>query len=258
MPRIRLFHWDAVEARKRAGQLRSAGYVVAGGPFERDTLRLLSYRPPDAVVIDLSRLPSHGRDIAIAIRRYKSTRHVPLVFLEGEREKVARIRNVLPDAVFSNWRRFRSAVKQAITNVPSDPVVPRSNLAGYSDAPLQKKLGIKENSVVGLAGAPSDFESTLGKLPKGASLRRGMRARSDLVIWFVTSQASVKRRIKRMGELAGKDGLWIVWPKKASGMSTDLTQETVRKIGLAAGLVDYKICSIDAAWTGLRFTKRKS
>jgi CheY-like chemotaxis protein len=257
MPRVRLFHWDADEAKKKAGQLRNAGYVVSLGPFERDTLRQMKTKPPDAVIIDLSRLPSHGRDIAIAIRRYKRTRHVPLIFMDGEREKVDRIKCTLPDARYSSWRRFRSAVKQAIADSAADPVVPPSGLSGYAGTPLPKKLGIKENSLVGLAGAPNDFESTLGKLPRGASLRRRFRSRCDLIIWFVKSQDSLIRRIERMGNLAGKGGLWIAWPKKASGVSTDLTQAVVRKIGLAAGLVDYKVCAIDTTWTGLRFTKRK-
>jgi CheY-like chemotaxis protein len=253
-----LFHWDASEAKERAGRMRRAGHVVILGPFEKETLRQLRDKPPDAVVIDLSRLPSHGRDIAIAIRRYKSTRHVPLIFLDGESVKVARLKNILPDAVFSSWRRCRSAIKQAITGAPPNPVVPHSGMAGYSHTPLQKKLGIKENSIVGLVTAPSDFESTLGKLPQGTSLRRRIRTRCDLVIWFTKSRASLTGRIERMAELMGQGGLWIVWPKKASGVSTDLTQAVVRKIGLASGLVDYKICAVDSTWTGLRFTKRKS
>ena len=257
MPRVQLFHWDASVAKERAGQLRGAGHVVILRPFDKETLRHLRDKQPDAVVIDLSRLPSHGRDIAIAIRMYKGTRHVPLIFMDGELEKVAYIKKILPDAVYSSWRQWRSAVKQAITEAPPHPVVPHSGMAAYSHTPLQKKLGIKDNSIVGLVAAPSDFESTLGKLPQGTSLRRRVRTRCDLVIWFTKSRKSLTDRIERIAELTGKGGLWIVWPKKASGVSTDLTQAVVRKIGLASGLVDYKVCAVDSTWTGLRFTKRK-
>ena len=75
--------------------------------------------------------------------------------------------------------------------------------------------------------------------------------------WFTKSRKDLDSRIERLGTLAGKDGLWVVWPKKASGVKTDLTQAEVRRVGLASGLVDYKVCSVDATWTGLRFTRRK-
>ncbi|MGD8699278.1 MAG: hypothetical protein PVJ43_08315, partial [Gemmatimonadales bacterium] len=101
------------------------------------------------------------------------------------------------------------------------------------------------------------FEQTLGELPAGVVLRRQARGHCDLVVWFCKSQAELKRRVERLGELAGPGGLWIAWPKQASDISTDLTQAKVRATGLAAGLVDYKIAAIDATWSGLRFTRRR-
>lgn len=256
--RIRLIHWNAVEAKERAESLRAAGYDVVCEAFGPDGLRALRQELPAAVVIDLGRLPAQGRDVGLALRHAKATRHVPLVFVAGDPEKVARIQEHLPDAVYTTWNRIRASLKRAIANPPADPVVPESVFAGYSGTPLPKKLGIKENSVIILAGAPPGFEKTLGDLPAGVTLRRQARGRCDLLVWFSKSRKDLERRVNRMGALAGRSGLWIVWPKKASGIPTDLTQTVVRGIGLAAGLVDYKISAIDAIWTGLRFTRRKS
>jgi hypothetical protein len=132
-----------------------------------------------------------------------------------------------------------------------------SALAGYAGTPLPKKLGIKKGSKVALVNAPEGFEKTLGQLPAGVSLRRRAGSGNDLTIWFTRSRTDLERRIERLGAQVGEDGLWVVWPKKASGEKTDLTQAEVRRIGLASGLVDYKVCSVDETWTGLRFTRRR-
>jgi hypothetical protein len=170
---------------------------------------------------------------------------------------VAIVARLLPDAVYSSWRGIRGALARAIAAPPADPVVPASNLAGYSGTPLPRKLGIKPDATVILVGAPRDFARTLGELPAGASLRRRAAGRNDLVIWFVTSRRTLQRRIAALGALAGADGLWVCWPKRSSGVASDLTQNVVREVGLASGLVDYKICAVDATWSGLRFTRRR-
>ena len=194
----------------------------------------------------------------MSLRYSKSTRRVPLVFVGGDLKKVSQLKQQVPDATYTNWTGIHSSLKQAIASPPADPVVPDSVMAGYSGTPLPKKLGIKAGYVVALVGAPEGFERTLGALPEGVELRPGARGRPDLVIWFVNSQRDLRRRVKRLGELAGAGGLWIAWRKRASGAATDLTQASVRKAGLAAGLVDYKVCAIDERWSGLRFTRRKS
>jgi hypothetical protein len=122
-----------------------------------------------------------------------------------------------------------------------------------------KKLGIKANGIVALVNAPKGFEGMLGELPEGVTFRRyahQARGTCDLMLWFTTSRADLERYIKPMRERVGKDGLWIIWPTKTSGAATDLSQVVVRQVGLASGLVDYKVCSIDVTWTGLRFARR--
>jgi CheY-like chemotaxis protein len=259
MPRVCLIHWKAAEAEERAARLRAAGHtcdVLHDGAEVRATLKSLAEDPPSAVVIDLSRLPSQGRDVALLIRTRKPTRHVPLVFVEGDADKVARVKEALPDAVYTSWGRIRSSLKKAIAKPPEEPVVPRSAMAGYAGAPLLKKLGIKENAVVALVGAPQGFEAVLGQLPPGAVVRRQVRGRCDLVLCFVRNRKELERRIERMRAVVGEGGVWMIWPKKSSPMAADVSQNDVRQAGLAAGLVDYKICAIDADWSGLRFARR--
>lgn len=257
--RVRLIHWNAAEAQARAAELAAAGYradfaVPVGMAF----LREIENSPPLAVVIDLNRLPMQGRDVALGIRQAGKTRRLPLVFVEGVPEKIARVRKSLPDGVFTDWSHIRSALKKALANPPAQPVVPSSILAGYSGTPLPKKLGIKANSVVALVGAPRDFSGTVGTLPDGARLRNGIRSKADLAIWFVRSRKDLLRRVDAMAKQAQQGPLWIAWPKKSSGVVTDLSEPLVREAGLAAGMVDYKICAIDATWSGLLFSRRKN
>ncbi|HEU0185407.1 MAG TPA: hypothetical protein VFS27_08835 [Blastocatellia bacterium] len=261
MHRICLIHWKAEEAEEKIAKLRAAGYEVDYGETNQSALRAWRNNPPSAFVIDLSRLPSQGRDVAMALRGYKNTRHTPLVFVEGEPEKIERIKVHLPDAVYTSWSRIRGSLKAAIAKPVAIPVVPASNLAGYSGTPLPKKLGVKPNSSVALLGAPKDFERTLGELPEGVKLKKRADRTCDLIIWFVRMRAELYDGIKEMAELAGDDGasgIWIAWPKRASGVASDMTETVVRETGLASGLVDYKVCAIDATWSGLKFAKRKT
>jgi len=256
--RVRLIHWHRGEAAARAVVLRSAGYAVDYRAFAGpETLRAVAARPPTAFVIDLSRLPSHGRDVALALREHGKTRHVPIVFTEGAPEKVQRVKQVLPDASYTTWRAIRGTLRKALASPPKNPVVPSSRLAGYSGTPLPKKLGIKEGMRVGLRGAPTDFDRTLGTLPAGVSLQRTARGPHDLIIWFVSRRRELESRVGPLAQGLGSGRLWIAWPKRASGVTTDVSEPLVRAAGLGAGLVDFKICAIDATWSGLLFTRRK-
>ena len=127
--------------------------------------------------------------------------------------------------------------------------------AGYSGTPLPKKLGIKVGSTVALIRAPKAFDRTLGDLPAGVRFTTRTTKPVDLAVWFVTSVREIETRMAAMAPVA--TGLWIAWPKKASGVVTDVTENLVRNAGLAHGLVDYKVCAIDHTWSGLKFARRK-
>ncbi len=132
-------------------------------------------------------------------------------------------------------------------------------MADYSGTPLFKKLGIKEGARVALVNAPADFGSVLGELPVGVSFVKLPRAGRtvELVLFFVRSESELR---KKFGGLAARltpaGMLWVAWPKRSSGVATDLSFEVVQAIGLAAGLVDNKSCAVDEVWSGLRFVYR--
>ena len=256
--RVRLFHWDAEAAVERVSTLERLGFVVVYDfTFSPEILKQLRADPPDAAVIDLSRAPSQGRDIGVALRTARSTRLVPLVFVDGAEEKVARTREVLPDATYTSWGQVYEALPKAIEAGSSDPVVPRSALAGYSGTPLPKKLGIKENTRLALLAAPVDARRILGTLPSGVTFLSELSGETDLAIWFVRSLADLKTGVAKVAEELGDAHLWIAWPKKTSALATDVGQQDVRDAGLSHSLVDYKVCAIDATWSGLKFVSRK-
>ena len=187
MQRIRLIHWNASEAEERSDRLQTAGYEVNGELLDGAGLRRLRDDPPDAVVIDLSRRPSQGRDVGLTLRKYVATRHVPLVYVGGASDKVARVRQFLPDAVYTTWQKIGGALEQAIVHPPVDPVVPGSVFDVYAGTPLPKKLGIKAQSTVVLVDAPEEFERTLGELPQGAVVLRQTPTDPEpphLILWF--------------------------------------------------------------------------
>jgi hypothetical protein len=254
--RIRLIHWNATQAKERASKLETSGYDVDSAPVDAASMKSLRSDPPDLAVIDLSRIPSQGRDVGIWLRKTKATRSVPIVFVDGDAEAVTSARKHLPDATYTSWGRISSALERASVDQPENPIVPKSTMAGYSGTPLPKKLGIKPNSVVALVSAPPDLDATLGDIPEGVTLRKSARGECDLALWFTKSRSDLERRVDRMGSFA-KDGLWIIWPKKASGVVTDVSEQVVREAGLAAGLVDYKICAVDETWSGLKFARRR-
>ena len=257
MQRIRLVHWNAAEAEERAGWLQALGYEVNHEPLSPAGLRALGQAPPAAVVVDLGRLPSQGRDLGLQLRMRAATRHLPLVYVGGKADKVARVRDLLPDAVYTTWDEIGPALEEAIARPPEDPVVPKSAFEAYAGTPLPKKLGIKPGSTVALVEAPEGFEATLGDLPEGVTVGRGVSGQPEVTLWFTRSRQALEAGIEEMGDWAGQGRLWIVWPKKASGVASDLTQQVVRRVGLEAGLVDFKVCAVDKTWSGLCFARRK-
>lgn len=255
--KTRLIHWNPDEGSERAAFLKRRGIAVDFEPFDGKMLKKIGDDPPDAVVIDLTRMPSQGRDVAIALRIRRSTRNIPVVFAGGSGEKVAGVRKLLPDASFSTWDDILNSIRSAVEDPPADPVVPPSQFAGYSGKPLAVKLGISSGADLLLLGPPDDFEKTLGSLPEGVRIRKRAAGKSGVIIFFCRSMKELEKRLEKVKSLMAEGGaLWIAWQKKSSGAGSDLTQASVRRKGLDSGLVDYKICSIDDAWSGLRFARR--
>jgi hypothetical protein len=129
-------------------------------------------------------------------------------------------------------------------------------VAGYSGTPLAKKLGIKEGHAVAVLKAPDGFQ--IDDLPSAVTLRTAARGTSDVIVSFHTKRADLATRLPKLADAMDVDGgLWVAWPKKASGVPTDITEDTVREVALPLGLVDNKVCAIDDTWSGLRVVWRK-
>ncbi len=134
-------------------------------------------------------------------------------------------------------------------------------MAGYSGTPLVKKLGIKDGHAVLIRGAPDDFDATLGELPAGVTVRRDLRGKGpyDVILFFTKSRAEILAAFDKLrARMTPACGLWFCWPKKASKVPTDVTEDVVRGIALEAGLVDNKVCAVDATWSGLRVVIRRA
>ena len=127
----------------------------------------------------------------------------------------------------------------------------------YSGTPLPRKLGIKEGHRLALLGAPEGLD--LGDLPAGVTTVRRAAGTADVIVSFHTARRDLERRLPTLrGLMAPASGLWIAWPKQAAKVPTDMTEDVVREVALPTGLVDNKVCAIDATWSGLRLVIRLS
>jgi hypothetical protein len=130
-------------------------------------------------------------------------------------------------------------------------------MAGYSGTPLARKLGVAEGSRLALVHAPGPIPELDETLPDGVDVVSRLRTPVDVVLAFYLRRTALEREFTRLsGMIQPAGGLWIAWPKRAARMDTDLDENIVRDIGLASGLVDNKVCAIDATWSGLRFVVR--
>lgn len=131
-------------------------------------------------------------------------------------------------------------------------------MAGYSGTPLPRKLGIGPGIRLALLGAPDGIDETLGELPEGVRVARPGRGHADVLLFFTKERAALERRIATLERRIEPDGgLWVAWPKRASGVPTDMTEDVVREVALPRGLVDNKVCAIDETWSGLRLVVRR-
>ncbi len=247
MTRVLVIHRDPPEATERAARLRALGldatpYLSLGSRGFRSVVE----NPPHVILIDLTRLPSYGKAMGVLIRQHKLLRSIPLVFVEGDPEKAAQVRAILPDAVYTAWAKAPAAIQRAIRQAPSEPVPPR-----VPATPLLAKLGIGENSRVALMHPPDDFE-----LP-GVAIQK-QAAGADVVLAFFRKSAALSRELPELAGLATKGRrLWVLWPKKASGVESDLTLVRIREMASPYDLVDYKICAVDATWSATTLGKRR-
>lgn len=130
-------------------------------------------------------------------------------------------------------------------------------MAGYSGTPLAKKIGIKEGSRIALVNAPKDFQIEPKELPGNVEFLKPVAKSLDIILFFVTTERTLAKEFSKLATRITANGMiWIAWPKKSSDVATDLSFDSVQRIGLDAGLVDVKICAVDETWSGLKFVYR--
>jgi hypothetical protein len=130
--------------------------------------------------------------------------------------------------------------------------------AGERPRPLSAKLGLRPGMRAAWPHAPANFAALLGELPEGVRVLGAPRAPLDLVVCFATRRAQLAERLPRLREAIRPEGMcWAAWPKRASGVATDITEDVVREVALPLGLVDVKVCAIDATWSGLKLVVRR-
>lgn len=256
-PVVWVVHANHAAGAACAKELAGLGYRAVWRQWSSPEIGRAKVDPPAAVLIDLSRTPSVGRDVAIAMRSHRALLAVPFLLVDGTREVVANLRKFLPDAVVSDSRRLKTSLAGILKRQPRGARL-LSVFAAYESAPLAKKLGIRTDSIVAVRDAPRGLKAKLGELPAGAQLKAHDRAPRDLTMWFVHSHDVLVGEMTAMRRHASSGALWILWNKNAStDADIRLTQLTVRRAGLDAGLVDFKITRVDDDWAGLRFTVRK-
>ncbi len=255
MAHLRLLHWRAAEAEGLLHKLGKAGHSVDyHEEFSTGLMRQWRKTPPDAFVIDLSRLPSQGKEIAIAIRQSPSTRQTPIVFCQGDEQKVATLRALMPDAVFSGAAELVKSVAAALKDQPTQAKVPAAMMDRYGGRTIAQKLGLKEGSKLACIDPPPHIEGALGELPAAVEFVEGD---ADVTLCFLHDPDSLRQVFSQMRDRADTTKLWMLWHKKTSSGHRGITEPAVRETGLCLGLVDYKICSVDKNWSAMLFARKK-
>jgi hypothetical protein len=212
---------------------------------------------PDAFVISLDRLPSHGRTIAGHLRARRSTGEIPIVFAGGDPEKAARALALTPGALASAWNRIGDVLPQAL----SRPLAPAPWPTVASQSPMGTKLGLKAQMRVLLIQPPEEFGEILSTYCEGLTIvENQLRAPADAIFWFVRSQNAFDRNLEwfasRLLDGPSCRG-WIAWPKQSGPTPSDLTLPSIRRSALEFGLVDYKIVSLDKVWASSVFGRKR-
>jgi hypothetical protein len=255
MARVRIVHSKPAESGPLIEACRACGFDVEFDPGDLLVVwHKIRATIPDAIVIDLTRMPSQGRALGIVVRRSKLTRHIPLVFVDGDPSKVEAIRAQLPDASFVSRKQLCAKVKSACRRKFVNPVIPPPPMAVYSSRTAAQKLGIVAGSTVALLDPPRDYLSVLGPLPEDVELVEDASSICKVTLWFVSDLAACQEGLREMYPMTGRTKLWILWRK---GSRSGLNPNLIREIAIAVGLIDYKICAVNEQWSGMAFSRRK-
>jgi hypothetical protein len=258
VPRVRLIHWKGAEAAPLIRKLKAAGCTVDYDEDLRAYWRTRGKSLPEVFVIDLTRQPAHGREVAVALRGYKATRHIPVVFVDGDSEKVEAVRRVIPDAIYASRARLPTAIRRVRPN--PNPLVPAQMMDRYANRTAAQKMGIGKDVHVAVVDPPADYEKVVGELPEGAWLDEEAFTACKVMLWFVHDYSGFEAALPKMRRAAERTRLWILWRKNRRGKGSEdgLDGNLVRNGANQVGLVDYKICSVNDTWSGMVFAIKKT
>jgi hypothetical protein len=262
---LRLICWNEADASARAAILRHAGYRVIADPPENAGGMVSYFRElsPDAVVIDLDRLPSHGRELGLSLRASKSTSHLRLVFAGGLPAKIETVHAAIPDGIFTPWDDgVGAAIERAIAQPEPARLPSRELPKPIGPGSLERKLDIKPQSHFVIITVSRDdsqwLEELLTTVAEGAIRQHRVDATTTLALFPVATRRDLMRAFEQArSSLPPNASLWIVHPKRTSTLAADFNQDDVREAGLAHGFVDYKVCAVDKDWSALKFARRK-
>jgi hypothetical protein len=241
-----VIHREPEEAAALAGRLRDRGiearpYLSLGTRGFRDIRGDI----PDAILIDLTRLPSYGKAIGVLLREHKALGGIPLVFLTGDPKKTAAVKRVLPDATYTEWSGVATAVDRAMAR-PKSVKAPR-----HPSRSVEQKLGIGTGTTVALFHPPEGYA-----LP--ADARTAKPDEAAVVMLWARTEAGLDRDLPRLAKIMMKGRrVWLLWPKRTSGVETNLNMYRVRELAQGYGLTDYKVCSIDDTWSAMAVGPRR-
>ncbi len=271
MPAIRFLSWHQ-DAAVKAALLKRKGLIVDTAPLVRTSAVVgeLARSNPAVLVLDLDRLPSNSREIALMLRASKSARHIPILLAgslpaaEGLPDRYARLKAELPDIPYSTWADIEMTLTALLLQPKTAPsIVPP--LRVYT-ASLAQKLGIltvssggaQKPKRVALLAEPDGFVEFLDDLPETVTCTSQLDVTVHLAICFIRARGELAGTLDLLTlRLAATSSVWIAYPKRTNNLRRDFSENDVRAGALAAGLVDYKICSIDQDWSAMKFAWRK-
>ena len=255
MARVRLIHWNKSESALRADELRKLGHTVSASPLAVSTLiREINQEMPDALVIDLTRLPSQGCSVGIRIRQSRKRDPIALVFAGGAPAKVAAVRKLLPGALYCDWDSIGELLQALQPPAVPDRPLPMSEFTN----PVARKLGLKNGITIALVGEPEGFLEQLGGLPEDLQVLAEPASKCELLFWFPRGREDFLDRLDWIATRQKKPRFWILWPKRTSNVKSGLSQPSIRSAAAGVGLTDYRVCSVDSTWSALLFTTKKA
>ncbi len=223
MSRVRLIHWKAEEAQPLIALLKGAGHKVEyDGKFTSP-----------------------------------KTRQVPVVFVDGDPDKVAITKRQVTDMFFTTRAKLLSAINSARKQRLANPIAP-GRLFSYHTRTAAQKMGIAKDARVGVIDGPRDYERVIGEVAEGVEFVEGAQPGCTVLAWFVQDPDSYLEMLPRMRAWVAKTRLWVLWKKGGTTRTGAVTPLLIREAAKELGMIDYKVCSVDKSWSGIALTIKKA